>query len=272
LLDKITVSGSGAHNIGATNSSLTLSTIDASGSTGNITVGGANSLDDITFSAGTGTASITGGSGADVLTAGNARAVFVGNAGKDTLTGGNGDDDLTGGAGNDTISTGTGTDNVTGGAGVDTITLGTGAKTIKIAAGDSTTTTAITSISAGMSVAGADVITGVNVGDTFVLQAAASNNYSSGVAGTVAPATADNDTFSTTAVGDNAISFVLGVYSSASSLFSANAAGSDVLMVWDDNSSTSGQTYRAVILPGSTINNATVTTDGSNGLNVLIID
>jgi Ca2+-binding RTX toxin-like protein len=255
---------------------LTLSTIDASGSTGNITVGGANSLDDITFSAGTGTASITGGSGADVLTAGNARAVFVGNAGKDTLTGGNGDDDLTGGAGNDTISTGTGTDNVTGGAGVDTITLGTGAKTIKIAAGDSTTTTAITSISAGMSVAGADVITGVNVGDTFVLQAAASDNYSGsagvGVGSSAGAGLADNDTFSTTAAVDNSISFVLGVYSSASSLFSANAAGSDVLMVWDDNSSTSGQTYRAVILPGSTINNATVTTDGSNGLNVLIID
>jgi hypothetical protein len=241
---------------------LSVTSINASGSTGDITVSASGAISGITFTPGTGISTITTGSGADTLTAGSARAVFSSGNGADTLTGGAGDDDLTGGAGNDTISTGAGTDNVTAGAGTDTITLGTGAKTIYIAAGDSALTTSIDNSSvSGISVAGADVITGVNVGDIFVLQPPGTDNYTG--AGT-STGQFDNSTQPfTTSFAGNRLSLVRGVYSSG--LFSQSTSGGDVLMAWDDNSSTSagGETFRFVVLQGSTVDNASITIDGT---------
>jgi hypothetical protein len=242
---------------------LSVTSINASGSTGGITVSASGAIGGITFTPGTGISTITTGAGADTLTAGTARAVFSSGNGADTLTGGAGNDNLTSGAGNDTISTGAGTDNVTAGAGTDTITLGTGAKTIYIATGESTTTTAFSSISDGMSVAGADIITGVGVGDSIVVTSFA-DAYDN-ASGTLSTGTNGGqfkyDNSSYTAIGDNTVGLIRGVYSSG--LFSSSSAGSDTLFVYDDNSTVGGQTYRTIILQGSTVDNLTIDNSSS---------
>lgn len=96
----------------AGNASLTLtntgntaqSSIDASAMTGALTV----------TAAGTTVTTITGGAGADVLTAstGTVADVLIGGAGDDTLTGNAGLGSLTGGAGDDTFAIGVATANV----------------------------------------------------------------------------------------------------------------------------------------------------------------
>jgi Ca2+-binding RTX toxin-like protein len=236
---------------------------------GTSSVSASGAIGGITFTPGTGISTITTGAGADTLTAGSARAVFSSGNGADTLTGGAGNDNLTSGAGNDTISTGAGTDNVTAGAGTDTITLGTGAKTIYIAAGDSALTTSIDNSSvSGISVAGADVITGVNVGDIFVLQPPGTDFYGGTTTDNTSNALENGEIDNTSAIltasfNDNSLGLVRGVYSSG--LFSQSTSGGDVLMAWDDNSSTSagGETFRFVVLQGSTVDNASITIDGT---------
>lgn len=82
---------------------------------------------------------ITGGSGADIITAGGGADTISGGTGgdsvtagggADSITGGTGSDTLNGGDGNDTISSGGGTDSIIGGAGIDSITAGGGTDTI----------------------------------------------------------------------------------------------------------------------------------------------
>jgi len=278
LLDRITVSGSGAHSIGGTaNTSLTLSTIDASGSTGSITVSGGSSLDPITFTAGSGSANITGGAGADTLTAGSAASTLNGGAGADTITGGNGNDSLLGGAGNDTISTGTGSDNVTGGAGTDTITLGTGVKYVTSGRGS---TISITAVTAGMSVAGIDVITGVGNDDFLIIPVETTDNYTITPDGTPIDYTFDNESlYRTSAVPEanldnttygNNVTFFRGVYSAGSALFSPDSSGSDTLLVYDDNGTDDGVNFLAIMLQGSTVDNATIDNASATSGGVLI--
>jgi hypothetical protein len=72
------------------------------------------------------TLTITGGNGADDLTASATTGTTI-NAGQgnDKVTGQGKDDIIDGGAGDDVINAGGGADNITGGDGVDTITVGT---------------------------------------------------------------------------------------------------------------------------------------------------
>ena len=69
---------------------------------------------------------ITGGSGADTITAGN---------GGNFIDGGDGANILTSGAGNDTILSGTGDDTIVAGAGNDVVTIHGGADTVHAGAG-----------------------------------------------------------------------------------------------------------------------------------------
>ncbi len=103
-----------------------------------------------TIKAGAGANEIHGGEGDDTVTTTGGADKIYGESGNDTITAGDGDNTVDGGSGDDNITTGTGADKITGGLGDDTIQSGTGADTID--AGDGKDT-----IDAG---AGADTITG----------------------------------------------------------------------------------------------------------------
>ena len=91
-----------------------------------------------------------GGSGNDVLIAGNLSSTITGGSGNDLIFGGYGNDIIYGGTGDDTIAAGTGNDSIVGGSGDDIIYGGTGDSTISGGTGNAT-------ISGG---GGNDVLTG----------------------------------------------------------------------------------------------------------------
>jgi len=113
----LTHTGSGALTISAIDAGIGDFTLDASGSSGAITIS-ANSATSTTESH-----VLTGGSGNDTLLGAAANDTLTGGAGDDSLSGGARNDTLSGGDGNDTLTTGAGTDTVTGGAGNDTIVI-----------------------------------------------------------------------------------------------------------------------------------------------------
>lgn len=150
-LNKVTLTGASSLALQATSTTTNATTIDATGTTGNITVN-SNIFDNVagtTLTAGSGVLTATGGVGADKITGGvsadtidsglgndtvNAGAgndtittlggnnTLNGEAGNDTITGGMNNDTIFGGAGNDTIGSGGGVNTITGGAGADTMT------------------------------------------------------------------------------------------------------------------------------------------------------
>jgi Ca2+-binding RTX toxin-like protein len=69
---------------------------------------------------------LVGGSGRDILTAGQKSSLLKGNAGNDVMTGGAGDDTFFGGAGNDTMDGGLGNDQMRGEDGNDSMEGGAG--------------------------------------------------------------------------------------------------------------------------------------------------
>ncbi|MBB6182425.1 DUF4214 domain-containing protein [Pseudorhizobium flavum] len=126
-----TVSVSGAGRVTVDTAETTITTFDASANTGGVS---------FTSGALAQAATITGGSGNDVLSAasvssGTVVATINGGAGNDLITGGAGRDVINGGAGNDVIRGGANGDALTGGAGDDVFSftaltdsqLGTGA-------------------------------------------------------------------------------------------------------------------------------------------------
>jgi hypothetical protein len=115
-----TVDVDGDRDLTLTHTGSTITTYDASESTGT------QNTSNINFA--TTGATVTGGTDKDTLT---------GAAGADTITGNAGNDTITGGAGKDTISGGAGADGITGGTGADTMTGGAGADVFTIADGDS---------------------------------------------------------------------------------------------------------------------------------------
>lgn len=135
----ISAAATGAGNSSVTMGTLattggadTITTINASGVTGNFSVtcndvaAGASitlAAGDDTFSLGTsGGANITisAGAGGDTITGSAQADIINGEAGNDTLTGLAGNDTINGGAGNDIINGGAGQDTLTGGSEADT--------------------------------------------------------------------------------------------------------------------------------------------------------
>ncbi|MDA0807051.1 MAG: peptidylprolyl isomerase [Planctomycetota bacterium] len=88
---------------------------------------GANSIDASAF---TGTSTLNGSGGDDILLASAQASVLTGGAGNDSLTGGAQNDIITGGTENDTINGGAGDDSLSGGDNDDLINGGLGADTI----------------------------------------------------------------------------------------------------------------------------------------------
>ncbi|HYD70460.1 hypothetical protein, partial [Azospirillum sp.] len=114
-LKTLNISGSKALTIDTLSGNTLTSIIDASTSTGNVTISANNS---------TTASSVLGGSGNDVLAGGSKN---------DTIDGGAGNDILSGGDGNDTISGGAGADSLLGQAGVDVIQGGDGNDLVLVA-------------------------------------------------------------------------------------------------------------------------------------------
>jgi len=102
-------------------------TINASGSTADVSLG-TNGLG----AAGT----VLGGAGNDTLQGSSVSDSMSGGAGNDSLTGGGGNDTIYGDAGNDIITGGSGNDKLYGGDGNDTLVGSTGNDTFDMGAGD----------------------------------------------------------------------------------------------------------------------------------------
>lgn len=99
-LTTITITGTEGLNLSGV--ALRATTIDASGSTGAVSILGTSTNQTIT---GTGAAdTLSGGGGADTISGGAGGDSIDGGAGADSLVGGTGADTITGGAGNDAIS------------------------------------------------------------------------------------------------------------------------------------------------------------------------
>ncbi len=91
---------------------------------------GSAAADDINASAFTGSVSVTGGAGNDVIIGAVGASLLNGNNGNDTITGQANNDSILGGAGNDSLDGGDGADRVNGQDGQDTVNGGTGNDTL----------------------------------------------------------------------------------------------------------------------------------------------
>jgi Ca2+-binding RTX toxin-like protein len=89
---------------------------------------------------GDGNDSLTGGSGADLLSGQDGNDSLFGGAGGDTLSGGSGNDFIAGGAGNDIMFGGSGNDFLDGDQGADTASLGAGDDVFRWDQGDGSDT------------------------------------------------------------------------------------------------------------------------------------
>lgn len=110
--------------------------IDAVGFTGSATINGGSGDDVITGSVGP--SQLNGQAGNDTITGGEDNDSILGGAGNDELDGGEGDNRINGNDGDDTIASGSGNDTITGGVGRDSIDGGDGADHIDGGAGNDT--------------------------------------------------------------------------------------------------------------------------------------
>jgi len=194
--------------------STAVDTLDASGSTGDVSASIANSTED---------ASIDGGEGDDTLTGG---------AGDDNITGGAGDDTLSGGAGADSIDGGADDDILNGGDGIDEIVGGAGADTFQFDA-------------ANVDATDADLITGFVAGvggDVFAIDVSAAGggvaaNLADGAVVTIA--TAADNSFIVDAAGTGYASFAL----AEAAVQAANAATVDYALLFFNTTSSRVELY-----------------------------
>lgn len=207
---------------------------------GGNTITGGSAVDTITV--GNGNNTIAGGGGADVIVAGNGNNTISGFSGG-TVTVGNGWNVITGGAGADAITTGTGGNLVTGGGGADTITFGAHVAGVMdgivLGATDSLTaaTNAAMVTAAATSLTGADVITGIQAGDTINL-AGMSATFTGALGTTIASATGTT------------VALVEGTYDTTAHTFTASATGHDSLVVYDQDAAGVATVTAAVVLVG----------------------
>jgi S-layer protein len=211
---------------------------------GNNTITGGQA-DDI-ISVGSGNNTINGGSGGnDSVTAGDGNNGITTAGGTDTITAGNGWNTIVSGAGADTITLGTGGNLVTAGAGADKITFGAHAAgvidgLVYTAASETldVANAAALASAAATSLAGVDVITGLQANDKIDL---------SGFDATISGAFATTSIAAATGATGG---LVTGDYNALTGVFTAAAAGADSLVVWDADGSGAGTAVEAVVLVG----------------------
>jgi Ca2+-binding RTX toxin-like protein len=241
----LTVSGEGDLIVTNAITSTLVRTVDASATTGAVTILASNAVVAVTATAGSGVFTFTGGALADSITGGTAADILSGGNGADVINSGTGNDNTTGGNGADVINVGSGT---------DTLTLGADAQSAV-----STRTTAATANTIDLT--GADVVTGMAAGDIIDLE---------GLGLATVGVNADNqllgaaDVDMTDGLVDNTFALIRGSWiagtTTGSGTFIQNIAGTDTLFLVDANQLTAGQSYEAVVLVGTAGVTGTATT------------
>jgi hypothetical protein len=183
----------------------------------------------------------------------NVSLTFAGATGVKTITLGNGANTIVTGAVADVITLGTGGNTVTGAAAGDTITLGAGTvvSTMIYSAVSETIAGSVTSGTTVLSAAaGADIYTGLQVGDVISLAALTTTAYTAGSLSTTINA------------GGGDIDIVRGNWVASTGIFSTSATGTDSIVQWDNDGSGTGTTIETVVLVGFVNTASTTTTDG----------
>jgi Ca2+-binding RTX toxin-like protein len=251
---KVTIAATKGLTIG-TFSAASVTTIDASASTADVTIGAV-----------AGATTILGGSGNDSFTGSAAADSIIGGAGNDTIIGGGGKDTIDGGVGDDSLRGGAGNDVITGGDGNDTIDLSTAAGgTDNVSGGNGDDTILLTFASLGTS--GSTTIAGGAGNDTLTFTGDTNMNFGTD------PTTLNNVTGvesfgftdingKTVTVNDGTVSAMGGTLnlttsSNHANTFDASAvlASSSKVVFTADSSVTVGQTYSI----GNGIDSATMT-------------
>ena len=170
-LSVLNLTGSGTFGIqGTLPDSVT--TINGSDSTANLTVTSGAGNDTIT--GGTGNDSITLTGGTNNVTGGNGNDTIILSTGNDTVNTGSGDDNVTAAAGTNNISTGANEDQITLTGGTNTVNTGDNNDVVNSSGGDSNITTESGSDQVTLSGAGTNT---VNTGsDNDVVNASAGSN------------------------------------------------------------------------------------------------
>ena len=224
--------------VGNAISSTLLATLDASASTGAVTV---------TNTSNAVQATVTGGTG--ILT-------YNGGAAADSISGGSSGDFLNGGTGADTINGNAGNDSITGALGADVINVGSGTDTVNLGAAAATTTsttlgtTATTTTSLAMT--GSDVITGMGVGDKITYSTSGAGAFD-GVAATTVGKMATAALMTALTV-DNSANLMRGSWiadsTTGSGTFIYNTAGSDLMYAYDSDPTVGTMAFKSVVLVG----------------------
>lgn len=213
---------------------------------------------------------VLGGAGNDVLVTGYADALVQGGAGNDIIVGGNG---------HQTVGDNGPHITVAGGAGADHIYLGdnnlhaTAKDVVMQAKGDSMVYVVPTGTVA--SVAGADVVYNFDLHDAGTSQGDLLNiaGYSTSATMTINTAAA-NSLAAADMEANNTLNFVRGTYNALTGTFSLdNAAGTDMLVVYDSDS-TAGTQYESIILTGLSTTaaaNSTGATYADGGVNIYFV-
>jgi Ca2+-binding RTX toxin-like protein len=229
-----------------------LKTIDASGTTGTVSVTAGSADAGVTVTPGSGALTVTLGDGADTVT-GTAAADNITTAlGNDTITGNGGNDTVNAGGGDDTVTLGDGNNNVTLGAGADTLTAGNGNNTVTNASGNSTVTlgngtNTVTNTAGNMTVTtgtGADTITNT-AGNATIVSGAGNDTITNTSGNSTITASAGNNTVTNTA-GNSTIT---------------TGAGNDTITLTAGNSNVTAGAGNDTITLGS----GTDTVDGGAG-------
>jgi len=177
---------------------------------------------------------VTGSSGADIITTSATTAMTV-NAGDgaDTVTGGAGGDTLNGGAKADTITGGDGADVISGDGGADTIILTEdNAATDKVVANEDESVVYTSATLAGASAAAGDILNFANGVDTVVgFTAGAGGDVMDGVDAAAAPTTGIGVAYATGFAGDTF--FLSGNWNADTKAFTiaADGEGADTMIL-----------------------------------------
>ena len=215
--------------------------------------------------------SVTGGTGADVITGGDGNDTLIGSTGANSLTGGLGNDTITAGSGNDTISGGAGNDSITAGGGVDSVNGGAGADTIDLGTGggadaivmaltDTGTINIATSTTAGtlpalgvvISTTGFDTITGFSTAASIQLPTG------TGLATTSLLRSAG------AALVSGSQALLVGTYDAAAQTFTISNTGTSSLYIYDADTAATVE-YRAIVLV-SYLDSSSVNSGAATGL------
>jgi Ca2+-binding RTX toxin-like protein len=157
---------------------------------------------------------------------------------------------VTGGSGNDTITGFTGNDTIIGGAGADRIITGGGTDRIIMAAADSGVVAGL--VAGAASWANGTVLgtSGLDTIEGFVVSSGVTPSIQFSDITTTSTILRNGATLGASTTGNTNLLHITGIYDRTANTFTTSLAGTSTLMVYDDNGTTAGGDFRAVVLVG----------------------